>query len=80
MSHRPAETEDPFIADFAVAMDGVQIKTGSLCRSEVAPSTIGCSKSNGARFRGNFYKPVHSAHRGLTAPVPSQSLPTSQSP
>jgi enolase len=34
VSHRSGETEDPFIADFAVAMDGGQIKTGSLCRSE----------------------------------------------
>jgi enolase len=34
ISHRSGETEDTFIADFAVAMDGGQIKTGSLCRSE----------------------------------------------
>jgi enolase len=34
ISHRSGETEDPFIADFAVAMGGGQIKTGSLCRSE----------------------------------------------
>ncbi len=34
VSHRSGETEDPFIADFAVAMGGGQIKTGSLCRSE----------------------------------------------
>ena len=34
ISHRSAETEDTFIADFAVAMGGGQIKTGSLCRSE----------------------------------------------
>jgi enolase len=34
VSHRSGETEDPFIADFTVAMDGGQIKTGSLCRSE----------------------------------------------
>jgi enolase len=34
ISHRSGETEDPFIADFAVAMNGGQIKTGSLCRSE----------------------------------------------
>jgi len=29
-----AETEDPFIADFVIAMGGGQIKTGCLCRSE----------------------------------------------
>jgi len=34
ISHRSGETEDTFIADFAVAMVGGQIKTGSLCRSE----------------------------------------------
>jgi enolase len=34
ISHRSGETEDPFIADFAVAMGGGQIKTGSLTRSE----------------------------------------------
>ena len=34
VSHRSGETEDTFIADFAVAMGGGQIKTGSLSRSE----------------------------------------------
>ncbi|MBN1548280.1 MAG: phosphopyruvate hydratase [Syntrophaceae bacterium] len=34
ISHRSGETEDSFLADFAVAMGGGQIKTGSLCRSE----------------------------------------------
>lgn len=34
ISHRSGETEDAFIADFAVAMDSPQIKTGSLCRGE----------------------------------------------
>jgi enolase len=34
ISHRSGETEDDFIADFAVAMGGGQIKTGSACRSE----------------------------------------------
>lgn len=34
ISHRSGETEDTFLADFAVAMGGRQIKTGSLCRSE----------------------------------------------
>jgi len=34
VSHRSGETEDPFIADFTVAMDGQQIKTGSASRSE----------------------------------------------
>jgi len=33
-SNRSGETEDAFMADFAVAMGGGQIKTGSACRSE----------------------------------------------
>ncbi|MDD3816420.1 MAG: phosphopyruvate hydratase, partial [Desulfocapsaceae bacterium] len=31
ISHRSGETEDTFMADFAVAMGGGQIKTGSVC-------------------------------------------------
>ncbi len=34
ISHRSGETEDTFLADFAVAMGGGQIKTGSASRSE----------------------------------------------
>ncbi len=34
ISHRSGETEDTFLADFAVAMGGGQLKTGSGCRSE----------------------------------------------
>jgi enolase len=34
ISHRSGETEDSFIADFAVGTSAGQIKTGSLCRSE----------------------------------------------
>lgn len=34
ISHRSGETEDAFMADFAVAMGGGQIKSGSACRSE----------------------------------------------
>ena len=34
ISHRSGETEDSFMADFAVAMGGGQIKAGSACRSE----------------------------------------------
>jgi enolase len=34
ISHRSGETEDAFLADFAVAMGGGQLKTGSGCRSE----------------------------------------------
>ena len=34
MSHRSGESEDSFIADFAVAMNTGQIKTGATSRSE----------------------------------------------
>jgi enolase len=34
VSHRSGETEDPFIADFVVAMNTGQIKTGSASRSD----------------------------------------------
>ena len=34
ISHRSGETEDPFIADLAVAFNTGQIKTGAPCRSE----------------------------------------------
>jgi enolase len=34
ISHRSGETEDPFMADFAVAMEGGQLKCGAPCRSE----------------------------------------------
>ncbi|MCD6109771.1 phosphopyruvate hydratase [bacterium] len=34
VSHRSGETEDTTIADFVVAMETGQIKTGSLCRTE----------------------------------------------
>jgi len=34
ISHRSGDTEDPFIADLAVATNSSQIKTGSLARSE----------------------------------------------
>jgi len=34
LSHRSGETEDDFLADFAVAMDGGHLKTGSASRGE----------------------------------------------
>ena len=34
ISHRSGETEDTFIADFAVGLDLGQIKTGSLSRTD----------------------------------------------
>jgi enolase len=35
ISHRSGETEDAIIAVFAVATDAGQIKTGSLCHSDL---------------------------------------------
>ena len=34
ISHRSCETEDATIADLAVGTNAMQIKTGSLCRSD----------------------------------------------
>ncbi len=34
ISHRSGETDDTFMADFAVAMGGGQMKSGSVCRGE----------------------------------------------
>ncbi len=34
ISHRSGETDDTFLADFSVAMDGGQLKTGSVSRGE----------------------------------------------
>ena len=34
ISHRSGETEDPFIADLAVAVNAGQIKAGAPCRSD----------------------------------------------
>ncbi|WP_125982221.1 phosphopyruvate hydratase [Loigolactobacillus iwatensis] len=34
ISHRSGETEDPFVADFAVAVSGGQLKAGAMARSE----------------------------------------------
>ena len=34
VSHRSGDTEDPYIADLAVAVGAAQIKTGSVCRGE----------------------------------------------
>jgi enolase len=59
ISHRSGETEDTFIADFAVAMGGLQIKTGSVCRGERIAKynrllEIECELGNTARFEDPF--------------------------
>jgi len=57
VSHRSGETEDTFMADFAVAMGGGQIKTGSACRSERIASTTACWKSKWRSQGGSFRFP-----------------------
>jgi enolase len=59
ISHRSGETEDTFMADFAVAMAGGQIKTGSACRSERIAKynrllEIECELGRAAQFGSPF--------------------------
>ena len=58
VSHRSGETEDPFIADFTVAMGAGQIKTGSASRSDRLAKynqllRIEEELGNAARFAGS---------------------------
>jgi enolase len=60
VSHRSAETEDPFIADLAVATGIGQIKTGSISRSERIAKynrllVIEAELGEAARFREDPY-------------------------
>jgi enolase len=62
ISHRSGETEDTFMADFAVAMGGGQIKTGSACRSERIAKynrllEIEHELGSSAVFAGEIFKP-----------------------
>ena len=62
VSHRSGETEDAFIADFAVAMGTGQIKTGSLCRSErVAKYNRLLSIEKELGSGAEFFSPFHRA-------------------
>ncbi len=61
ISHRSGETEDAFIADFAVGTGAGQIKTGSLCRSERIAKynrllAIECELGSRARYGGIFMR------------------------
>jgi len=61
ISHRSGETEDSFIADFAVGTDVGQIKTGSLCRSERIAKynrllAIECELGKKAKFGGAVFR------------------------
>jgi enolase len=60
ISHRSGETEDSFIANFAIGTGAGQIKTGSLCRSERIAKynrllTIECELGNKARYDGKVF-------------------------
>jgi enolase len=61
VSHRSGETEDTTIADFVVAMETGQIKTGSLCRTERVCKynqllRIEEKLGSKAKFKGAFWK------------------------
>ena len=58
VSHRSGETEDTFIADFAVAMGGGQIKTGSPAAASASRSTTGCWRSR----RNSATRPISARH------------------
>jgi enolase len=78
VSHRSGDTEDPFIADFAVAMGGGQIKTGSLCRSERTAKynrLLEIEWELGAA--ATFTNPFAARTAISTAPIPSRSSPSS---
>jgi enolase len=45
ISHRSGETEDSTIADIAVGLNAMQIKTGSLSAPTASPSTTSCCAS-----------------------------------
>ena len=54
VSHRSGETEDTFIADFAVGIQAGQIKTGAPARGERTSkiqSTFKNSKESGIRWQ-----------------------------
>ncbi len=67
ISHRSGETEDTFLADFAVAMGGGQIKSGSVCRGERVAKynrllEIEQELGSAARFGHSYSDPVHATH------------------
>jgi enolase len=77
ISHRSGETEDSFIADFAVAMDGGQIKAGAPCRGERLAKynrLLEIERSTGGQnyYRSAFHLPTQerkdaTARRGIDA-------------
>ena len=69
VSHRSGETEDTFLADFAVACGAGQIKTGAPCRGERTAKynrlmRIEAELGSRARFAGNGFMRSHRARDG----------------
>jgi enolase 1/2/3 len=73
ISHRSGETEDGFIADFAVAMGASQIKAGSLSRSERLAKynrllEIERELGSSAVYESPFHRHFDAAGQSNTAP------------
>lgn len=68
ISHRSGETEDTFIADLAVAVNGGQIKTGSLSRSDrVAKYNQLLRIEEDLDDSAIYFGPILASHFGLDA-------------
>lgn len=72
VSHRSGETEDTFIADLVVAINGGQLKSGAPSPSERVAKYDGSSALSGssavaARFAGRSAFPQAPSATGLTA-------------
>ncbi len=66
ISHRSGETEDSFIADLAVAVNGGQIKTGSLSRSDrIAKYNQLLRIEEELDETAIYYGPILASHFGL---------------
>ena len=78
ISHRSGETEDPFIADLAVATNAGQIKTGSLSRTDRIAKYNQLLRIE-EDLRGAARYPGRSAFYQLRSPVSNQANPQGKS-
>ena len=78
ISHRSGETEDPFIADLAVATNAGQIKTGSLSRTDRIAKYNQLLRIE-EDLRGAARYPGRSAFYQLKSPVSNQANPQGKS-
>ena len=78
ISHRSGETEDPFIADLAVATNAGQIKTGSLSRTDRIAKYNQLLRIE-EDLRGAARYPGRSAFYQLKSPVSNQTNPQGKS-